>query len=98
MQLDKFALYARKIHRILVIFITILGTIMMITGLMIDELEEGNNIIADPEFIRSIHGKTSTPFAIILGLMIITGLILYLYPWLQKTIRKSTPPPTQTIN
>jgi hypothetical protein len=98
MNLTKLALYSRKIHRILVIFITILGTIMMITGLMIDELEDGGHIFADPEFIRSIHGKTSTPFAFVLGLMIVTGLFLYLYPWIQKTIHKTPAPPTQTIN
>jgi hypothetical protein len=94
MMLGKLAVYARKIHRILVLFITVLGVVMAATGLTMDEAgESGNSLFPfiDYRFARRIHGSLSTYFALVLGLMIATGLYLYLYPWLQKTFRKSPP-------
>lgn len=91
MMLGKLAVYARKIHRILVLFITVLGTTMAVTGLTMDEAGEGSSLLSFINYgaARQLHGSLSKIFAIILGSMIITGLYLYLYPWLQKTFRKS---------
>jgi hypothetical protein len=91
MTLGKLAVYARKIHRILVLFISVLGVAMAITGLTLHEAEEGGSFLPylKADFAGEVHNSLSTYFAFVLGLMIITGLMLYLYPWLQKIFRKT---------
>jgi hypothetical protein len=96
MNLAKLSIWARKIHRILVSFVTISGLIMMMTGLVMRNSTEGETFLPfiDPTAARTVHGNTSAIFAVFLGLMILTGLFLYMYPWLIKILRKppSTPP------
>jgi hypothetical protein len=92
MTLGKLAVYARKLHRILVLFISVLSLIMIATGLTL----RGGDEAGEKPFINynvawSVHGAVSVFFAIVLGLMLITGLYLYLYPWIQKLSR---PKPT----
>lgn len=93
MQLGKIAVYARKIHRILVLFISALSLVMVVTGLT---LHKGNEADGKPllnyNIAWSIHGTVAIFFAFILGCMVLTGLYLYSYPWLQKIIR---PKPAQ---
>jgi hypothetical protein len=90
MNLSRAAVLARKVHRILVWFITILGLVMMATGLSMHEAEEGTTLIPilDQGFLRTTHNSLSSLFSLILGLMILTGFYMYIYPWLQKITKK----------
>jgi hypothetical protein len=93
MQLAKLAILARKIHRFLVLFVVVLGLIMMTTGLTLHEAEEGRQLFSflDIGTARMIHSSISIIFSGLLSLMIVTGLYLFLYPWLQKITRKKVP-------
>lgn len=98
MSLGKIAVYARKIHRILVLFITALGLTMMVTGLTLHEgNEKGEATLLNYNVAWSIHGVISVIFALFLTAMIATGLFLYSYPWIQKMIRKN-PPSRSAVN
>lgn len=95
MNLGKLSYYARKIHRFLLLFVIIFGLIQMVTGLamrypkMLPMIDQGAAL--------SLHYKTATYFAIAFGLQMLTGIIMYLTPWLIKTFRRP-PEPTNLPN
>jgi hypothetical protein len=60
----------------LVCIILILGFVMMITGL---SLYNGTA----PLVIRSLHHQLSIVFSLILGIMGVSGLYLFLFPYLR---------------
>lgn len=93
MQLAKYSMFARKIHRFLVVFITLVGFAMMTTGYKMKSAGEGVNVLPfiDYQAARLLHNQLSTAFAFILAAMIVTGLFMYLYPWIMKLTRKNTP-------
>ena len=72
-----FYLLTKKIHRLLILFITILGLIMVLTGLMMKYPALFNVLPFDPSTIRTLHNTLSIYFAIVLLLMMITGLCMY---------------------
>jgi len=74
-------LLSKKIHRLLVILIILLGIIMTITGYMI---KVRLYFPFDPRAIRMIHSTISLYFAGVLGAMSLTGLYMYLFPYLGK--------------
>jgi uncharacterized membrane protein len=53
---------------------------MWLTGQV---MEEGWSIMTD-SYARSLHRITSKVFTISLGIMILTGLVMYFYPIYQK--------------
>jgi hypothetical protein len=90
MNLPKLAVFSRKIHRILVVFITVLGTVMAVTGVTMHEAGEGNKLLSfiDINSAEEIHNTLSVYFAVVLALMIITGLFMYLFPYLTRWFKK----------
>jgi hypothetical protein len=92
MSLVKLSIWSRKIHRYLVILISVIGLVMMVTGFKMKQATEG--VIVFPFFdstaTRTLHNQLSTLFAIVLGIMMLTGLFLFLYPWIIKLTRKKT--------
>lgn len=86
-------LLAKKIHRLLILFITVLGLIMVSTGLMMRYPVLFDWFSFDPVTIRRIHNTLSTYFAIVLILMMITGLCMY-FILLSKRSPQSKSPPT----
>jgi hypothetical protein len=80
MKRTDFYLFARKIHRLLALFILITGLIMVITGL---SMYTGNYVSFDPLAVRILHRQLSIVFASILGFMATTGLYLFIFPYLR---------------
>jgi len=72
----KLYILAKKIHRLLVFIILILGFVMTITGI---SLYSGSSSF----FIRTLHHQLSILFSLILGLMSLSGLYLFLFPYLR---------------
>jgi len=95
MRSAQFYLWSKKIHRILVLLILILGILMIGTGYM---MHEGAYILLPAIQIRYIHDSFSILFSVILGIMALTGTYLFLFPYLpvKKQIPQPTPP--KTIN
>lgn len=91
MFLTKLSIWARKIHRYLVILISVIGLVMSVTGYKMHEALEGTNVLPfiDYAAARVLHNQLSTLFAIVLGIMMFTGIFLFLYPWIIKLTRKN---------
>jgi hypothetical protein len=95
MNLVKLVIWARKIHRYLVIIISVISPIMMVTGFKLHKEREGEIVLSfiDATAARTLHNQLSTIFAIVLGLMMLTGIYLYIFPWLTKIFKKPSPTP-----
>ncbi len=81
MKRTDFYLYAKKIHRFLVLFLLITGFLMVVTGLF---MYRSNYLFFDPLAVRILHRQLSVVFASLLGLMAATGLYLFIYPHLKQ--------------
>jgi uncharacterized iron-regulated membrane protein len=75
---------ARKIHRYMMFLVIFLTFVMWLTGQV---MEEGWMIMTDFQ-ARNLHRLSSKIFTPVLLIMIISGSILYFYPYLIK--RKKT--------
>lgn len=84
--LMKLNIIARKIHRILVVATVLLGLSMMTTG----SLLKFPLFTLDYIMVRSVHNNLSTFFSAALFMMMVTGLFMYLFPYLNKQGRKSS--------
>lgn len=89
MNLGKFNYYSRRIHRLSLWFVVILGLVQLVTGLTIKYPDFFSFI--DPVAARLLHGQTATYFAIFFGIQMLTGLVMYLTPWILKMTRKNSP-------
>jgi len=78
-------LFAKKIHRFLVILISTIGILMAGTGTLLKFTVISEKLsFVDMEQVRLIHNNLSPYFtAVFLG-MLITGLIMYFYPMLKN--------------
>lgn len=92
MDIGKFTYYSRRIHRLSLLFVIILGLIQMLTGLTMKY--PGWYPFFDQTATRLLHFQTSGWFAFAFGIQMITGIIMYFSPWLQKTFRKPILPQT----
>jgi len=81
-------LFAKKIHRLLVWAVVIFGLLMMGTGLILKYPKFGEVLGLDWEPVRYLHNQLSTYFAIVLAIMILTGLVMYIYPLLKQRSNK----------
>lgn len=75
--MNKLYIYSRKVHRLLVIFVTVFGLIMSVTGTLM------KFHLADSS-LYSLHDFCSLIFTGVFGLMLLTGLYLYIFPYLKK--------------
>lgn len=74
-------LIAKKIHRLLVVLIILLGISMSITGYM---MKTRTYFPFDPLEIRMIHSTMSLYFAGTFGAMALTGLYMFIFPYLKN--------------
>lgn len=91
-------LIAKKIHRLLVLLIIILGLIMVITGTLLKFTIITREYLTSIDLVqvRSLHRATSTYFSITFGLMMMTGAWMYGYTIYKKmTATKQKPPNNQ---
>ncbi len=95
MNIGKLSYYSRKIHRLSLWFVVILGLVQMVTGLTM-KYPEAFPFFDQPS-VRLLHFQTAGYFALAFGIQMLTGIIMYITPWLLKTFRKS-PPPTKLPN
>ncbi|MDO8610702.1 MAG: hypothetical protein Q7R95_09220 [bacterium] len=101
--MTKLYLLSRKIHRILVVIITLLTLLMAGTGLLLKYTFIAASIgITNLSLLRSLHNNLSPFFTIALILMILTGLCMYLFPVINKSqkvdLTKSVEPPVPKYN
>lgn len=84
--MTKIYLYARTIHRFLVMIISFLTLIMAGTGLILRQAREGKNLpnSIDVNLARYIHNQLSVLFTVVLILMALSGIIMYIYPLIKK--------------
>jgi len=92
-QLTIVHVYARKLHRFLVLIISVLTIIMIITGGIMKYPDIASAIVPSVNFerIREVHSNISTYFSITLVLMALTGIIMYLYPTVIKWFKPQKP-------
>lgn len=88
MDLGKLSYYSRKIHRVSLWGISLLGVIQAITGLTLEFPKM--MFFVDPIWARKIHVLNSVYFVIFFLISMTTGLIMYFTPWLVKITKKNT--------
>jgi hypothetical protein len=74
-------LLSKKIHRWLVLLILLLTICMVATGLM---MYFGNFLSFSPTTIRVFHNRISMGFSIVLGTMALTGLCMFIFPYVKN--------------
>ncbi|MFA6909225.1 MAG: hypothetical protein WC289_05095 [Patescibacteria group bacterium] len=84
----------KKIHRMLMLMIMTIGLFMAATGLLLRYQSFTSEYfpLLSLGQIRFLHNKLSVYFAIILILMIITGLWMYFYPVVTRHRHHKQPP------
>ncbi len=87
----KLATFSRKFHRLCVSLIVIFGVVMMVTGTM---MKFGLDTTGSA---RLLHNLLSPVFAFIFVIMMLTGLVMYIQPWVIKRIRNLQNPPPPTV-
>lgn len=90
--MTKLYLWARKIHRLLVLVVLTLTLIMTITGTIMkySSFFSKNAPWLDQGLARYLHNQLSPFFAVVLFFMALTGLYMFCFPYLVK--QKLNPP------
>jgi cytochrome b subunit of formate dehydrogenase len=84
--MNKLFLLCRKIHRIF-LFLTIpSGAVLIVSGLFLKYPGEVIRYLGfiDLVAVRDLHRNLAPLFAIILLVMMLTGSLMYFFPWLNK--------------
>jgi len=86
----KLIIFTRKIHRIFVLIITVFSIIMAFSGIILKyPFISAKITFLDLGMIRYVHNQLSPFFTITLMIMLVTGLLIYLTPWLNKITKKN---------
>lgn len=73
-------LLSRKIHRILVLIISVVGLLMALTGMLLKyTLIATKFTFIDLDLIRYIHNNLSPIFSFVFLGMLVTGLFMYIF-------------------
>ena len=90
---QKLYVWAKKIHRWLVILI-LAGTVAMVgSGMLLGNPQWIVALGINPFAVRFFHGQIGVPFAGVLTVMSATGAYLYFYPkWTQKSKKPQAKP------
>ena len=79
--------WAKRVH-VWTMWLAIgLGGVMTVTGLALEDIDEGGgllSLVVDPLLIRVVHRSLASPFALVLGLMIGTGFLMWVLPKLMR--------------
>lgn len=88
--MTKLYLLSRKIHNLFVFFIIVITIAMSGTGMVLKFPALSNTLpFLSYEVARQTHNQLSLLFSLTLGIMILTGLIMFFYPHLRKTQRET---------
>lgn len=88
--MSKLAYWARKIHRWSLWFVVFFGLIQIATGLAMKYPSWFPFVDQAPT--RLLHFQTAGYFSLTFGIQMLTGIIMYLTPWLMKKFRAPLPP------
>jgi len=78
-------LLAKKIHRMIVLIIIVVGLLMAGTGTLLKYSFVSEKLtFIDLGLIRFLHNNLSPVFSIVFLGMLITGFIMYLFPMLRN--------------
>lgn len=82
MSYQQLFLWSKKIHRLAMWVVMLLSIAMGGSGMVMHRELEGEWLpeLIDTLVLREWHNRLSTPFAIFLGIMLITGLIMWGVP------------------
>lgn len=74
--------WSKKVHRLAMWVIIVLGTGMAGGGLLLHREVEGEWLpaVIDTGLIRFWHNKLATPFALVLAIMMVTGIFMWMVP------------------
>ena len=88
--MTKLYLWSRQLHRILVLIITALGLIMALTGFLLkySSFAASHLKFINLGLVRYLHNQLSPFFGLVLILMVLTGLFMYLFPWLNQKVKQ----------
>lgn len=78
--MNKLYLYARAIHRSLVLLITVATIVMAGSGMVLKNPRIGQALNLNLSLVRGLHNNFSLVFTILLLIMIVSGVIMYLFP------------------
>jgi uncharacterized iron-regulated membrane protein len=81
--MTKLYLLSKVLHRVSLYFTSLLIVFMSLTGICL-KYPQANLFHLDMGLIRSLHSNFSLYFVLALFIMMITGLIMYIYPELRK--------------
>jgi len=92
MDIGRLSYYSRRVHRVVMLFVIVLGLIQMATGTAMKYPQLFPFV--DQSAVRLLHFDVATYFSIAFVIQIVTGIIMYIAPKLIKALRKPSPPPT----
>jgi thiosulfate reductase cytochrome b subunit len=92
MDIGRVSYYSRRVHRVVMLFVIVLGLIQMATGTVMKYPQLFPFV--DQTSVRVLHFDVATYFSIAFVIQIVTGVIMYMSPKLIKALRKPSPPPT----
>jgi len=86
MQLRSLYFWSKKIHNLVMWLVIALGGVMMMGGLLLHKEVEGESLpqFIDMILVRRIHNLLAVPFTLVLGLMMATGILMWLLPKLMR--------------
>ena len=82
MQLQQIYAWARKIHKWTMWLAILLGVPLALSGVIMEGDSGWRDIFSFEQmiWIRGIHREISTKFALVLAIMIVTGLLMWVIP------------------
>lgn len=82
MRLQQLYTWAKTIHRWAMWIAILLGVPLALTGLALHKIVEGEGgfLPVDPMIVRWWHGQLSSPFALILAVMMVSGFLMWWVP------------------
>lgn len=92
MDIGRLSYYSRRVHRVAMLFVIVLGIIQMVTGSIMKYPQMFTGI--DQGSVRVLHFDVATYFSIAFFIQMVTGLIMYIAPKLIKAFRRPSSPPT----
>ncbi len=84
--------WSRRVHRWSMWLTLVLLVPMVLTGLSLEDIGEGESsllsLFISPELVREVHRTLASPFAIMLGVMVASGLAMWGLPLLMRFLLK----------
>ena len=77
-------LLSKSVHRYLVVIISVLTILMAGTGIMLKYGWLSKMLRLDQGMIRFLHNNLSVVFTVALVFMMISGIIMYIFPLVRK--------------